>query len=58
MTQSFDVIFKGGTVVNHDGEAVRDHDDVAAVAAVGETELVDQVVRPCPTKNLRQIQPE
>ena len=24
MTQSYDVIFKGGTVVNHDGEVVRD----------------------------------
>ena len=24
MTQSFDLILKGGTVVNHDGEGVRD----------------------------------
>ena len=24
MTQRFDVILKGGTVVNHDGEGIRD----------------------------------
>jgi dihydroorotase len=42
MTRSFDLILKGGTVVNHDGEGLRDVGVAAGrVAALGDLSLAD-----------------